>query len=532
MAVPVKLRLVLMVVVATAGFAISLVACGGESDSSSGDASPGPATLAPAKAPLFIEATVRPEEPLKSNLDGLARKIAGVGNVGERIVSELEGSATDSGDELDFAEEVEPWLGERGGIFFLGFDGEDFHHYGIAVQTTDAEASQSFIDQQGKQSDDRELDGSYEGVQYVIDSGDGTTIGVIGDFFAIAEDEATFKAMIAAASRGGSLADEKRFAETFGTASEGSFADVYVDIGALIDRSGGVIDPEAKRFLDAAGIEAAEATAVASLTPGADQIEVEISSDLGGANPPRADTTSLMEKLPYNSTAAFVVTDFGDRIGEALDQIDADGIPGEVPPGKFKSTLKQAGVDVDEIAGSIDNLGVYAEGYDKETFEVGAVMEAPSPGAARNTVSSIGMFLRAAGTSGVTAVSRKFTGFSIRDPEELGSRQLFIAARGKRIAVAYGYNAVAKLLAAIAEEPLASSTTFQEAVKAFGETPISGFVHGPSSVSLAASLLAGSDEEADFEEAKPYLEKVGWLAIGSTSSGDLATARLIAGIAE
>lgn len=532
MAAPVKLRLALIVVVATTVLAVFLAACGDESDSSPKDVSSGPATLAPARAPLFVEATVRPEDPMKSNLDALARKIAGADNLGALITSELESSATDSGEKFDYEEEVEPWLGERGGLFFLGFDGEDFHRYGIAIQTTDAEASQSFVDKQSRQTDERELEGSYEGVHYVIESDDGTTIGVVGDFFAIAEDEATFKAMVTAASRGGSLADDKRFTETFGAAAENGFADVYVDIGALIDRSGDAIDPEAKQFLDAAGIEAADATAVASLIPGADQIEVDISSDIGGENPSQEDTTSLMEKLPYNSTAAFVVTDFGDRFAEALDQIDADGIPGEVPPGKLKSTLKRAGVDVEEIAGSIDNLGAYVEGYDKASFETGAVLEASSPGAARSTVASIGTLLRAAGTSGLTTVSGKFTGVAIRDPEELGNRPLFIAARGQRIAVAYGYNAVAKLLGAIAEAPLSTSTTFREAVKAFGETPISGFVHGPSSVSLAASLLAGSDDEADFEEAKPYLEKIGWLAIGSTSSGELATARLIAGLAE
>ena len=38
-----------------------------------------------------------------------------------------------------------------------------------------------------------------------------------------------------------------------------------------------------------------------------------------------------------------------------------------------------------------------------------------------------------------------------------------------------------------------------------------------------------SDEEG-FREAKPYLTKVDYLAIGAGSSGDLATAKLIAGI--
>jgi Protein of unknown function (DUF3352) len=524
----VKLRLIL-IGVAVAGLAAFLVACGEGADSGGGETRPDadPATVAPANSLLFVEAVLRPAGELKANVQALAKRVAGVDDLGELIASELESSAEESGEELDFGEEIAPWLGERGGVFFRDFDGEDFHHYGIAIQTTDAEASQDFIN--SRRDGDAE-EGSYKGSEYAVESDEGTTVGMVGDFVGIAEDEATFKAMVDADSAGKALTDDERFTETFEAASAGSFADVYVDVGALIDRSGEAIDPEAKQFLDAAGIEPAEATAVASLIPETNQIEVEISSDLAGENPPREDTTRSIEKLPYNSTAALVVTEFGDRIGEALDQIDADGIPGEVPPGTFKSTLKQAGVDVDEIAGSISDLGVYAEGYNKGTFEAAAVMQASSPRAAQNSVSSVGMFLRATGMSGVTAVSGKFSGFSIRDPEELGPRPLFIAARDKRIAVAYGYNAVAKVLGAIEEAPLSTSPTFKEAVKAFGDTPISGFVHGPSSVSLASSLVAGTDDEADFEEAKPYLEKIGWLAIGSTSSGDLATARVIVGV--
>ncbi len=523
----VKARLVLIMAAAAAAVLALLAAgCGGGSDGSGSD----PAVLAPPDAPLFIEATVQPEGELKTNVEALAKSIAGVDDLGGLIVSELESSASDSGEELDFEQEVAPWLGEKGGIFFRDFDGEDFHRYGIAIQTTDAGASQDFIDKQSEQGDDPVEDGSYKGVDYTIESDDGTTIGVIDDFVAIAEDEATFKTMVDTAADGKSLADDERFGETFDAAADGSFADVYVDVGGLIDRSGGAIDPEARQFLDSAGIDPADATAVASLIPGSDQIEIDLSSDLAGEKPPKGDVSSLLDGMPGNSTFAFAVADFGDRLGEALDQIDANGIPGKVPPKKFKSTLEEAGIDVDEIAGSIGALGVYAEGYNEATLEGAVVLEAQSAGEAQSAVSDVGLFLRAAGTPGITAVSGEFSGFSVRDREQLGKRPLVVAAKGKRIAITYGFLSADKVFAADLDSPLSTSTTYKEGVSALGSTPISGYVHGRSSLYLASSLIAGSDEEEGFLEAKPYLAKISYLAIGSTSSGDLATAKLIVGI--
>jgi Protein of unknown function (DUF3352) len=519
----VKARLVLMVVAATLLFALLAAGCGSGSEGSGSD----PAALAPPKSPLFIEATVQPEGELKTNVDALASSIAGVDDLGSLIVSELESSAGSSGEEFDYEKEVAPWLGEKGGLFFQEFDGEDFHRYGIAIQTSDAGAGQDFIDKQSKQSDDPVDDGSYEGVDYKIESDDGTTIGVIGDFLAIAEDEQTFKAMVDA-SDDESLADNDRFAETFDAASGGSFADVFIDIGGLIDQSGGSIDPEAKQFLASAGIDPAEATAVASLIPGSDQIEIDFSSDLGGENSPNGDASGLLGALPADSVAAVAFADFGERFDEALDQIDANGIPGEVPAGKFKSTLKEAGIDVEKIAASIGDLGVFAEGSSERSLAGAAVLTAKNSQEATNTVSDIGLLLRSSGTSGVTAISGQASGFSIRDPD-LGDKPLVVAAEGKRIAIGYGLPAAIRGLATGSRNTLADSPAYKEAVSALGGTPISGFADGPAALDLAGVLISADDQEG-FREAKPYLAKIDYLAIGSSSSGEMATAKLIAGI--
>jgi len=369
--------------------------------------------------------------------------------------------------------------------------------------------------------------GSYEGVDFDIDADDGTTVGVIGDFIALAEDEKTFKTMVDA-SGGESLADEESFTSTVDAAPSGSFADVFVDIGALIEQSGGTIDADTQQFLDTAGIDPREATAVASLIPGSDQIEIDVSTDLGGDNPPSGDASSLLSSLPSDSVAAIASADFGKRIGEALDELDAEGIPGEIPPHKFKSALKEAGIDVEKIAGSVGDLGLFATGSSESDLAGAVVLTTKDSKEATNTVANIGTLLRATGTPGVTAISGNLAGFSIRS-DDLGPKPLVIAAKGERIAIGYGLPAASQALAPPSGQTLGDSSAYKAAVSALGSTPITGFVDGPAALQLATALIP-ADEKADFDEARPYLDKISYLAIGAGSSGDLATAKLIAGI--
>jgi hypothetical protein len=516
-------RLLLMVVAATAAL-VALAGCGSDDGGSS---TTDPATLAPPRAPLYIEAAVRPEGELKKNVETLAETLVGIDDLGGLIVSELESSASDSGEELDFEKEVEPWLGEKGGMFFQRYDGEDFTGYGVAIQTTDTAATQDFIDKQSEQSDDPFEDGSYEGVDYKVESDDGTTVGIVGDFVAIGEDEQAFKQMVDA-SGGESLAGEEDFANTFGEASSGSLTDVFVDIGGLIDQSGDTIDPDAKQFLESAGIEADEATAVMSLIPGSDRIELEVTSDAAGKNQPTGDASALLESLPGDSIAAFAAADFGSIFGEALDQVDATGVPGQLPPKKLKSTLKEAGIDAEEIADSVEDLGAFVEGQSASDLAGAVVLTTTDSQQATNTVANIGTLLRSTGAPGVTAISGEASGFSIRDPE-LGDKPLVIAAKGERIAIAYGLPAATRSLATSSSATLADSPAYKEAVSALGSTPIDGFVDGPAAVKLAAAMIP-ADEQGEFREAKPYLDKVDYVAIGSSNSGDLSTVKLIAGV--
>jgi Protein of unknown function (DUF3352) len=517
----VKVRLVPFLLLA-ALTALLVSGCGGGDEEGSDGTDP--AAVVPAGAPVFIDATIRPEGETKADVEALAQKIAGIDDLGGLIVEELESSASDDGEELDFEKEVEPWLGDEAGIFLQEYESEDFEGYGAAIQASDEEEARSFVTEQIESDDEAAEDGSYEGVDFKVQE-DETTIGVFDGVVAFAQNEAIFKEMVDA-SDGDNLAGDAAYGDATSDLPGDSAADVFVNIGALVEEAGGEIDSEARLFLDALGLEPDEATAVAGIVPGSDYVEIELSTDVSGENPPSGDASELLGSLPGTAVGALASAEFGKRFSEGIDQIDKEGIPGSVPPNQLKKTLKQAGIDLEAIAGSIGDVGLYVTGNSEKSLAGALVMETDSDSEARNTVSNVGLFLRKAGIPGVTKVNGEASGFSIRSPE-LGRRPVVVVAKGSRIAIGYGLASVGSAFQE-SGKGLADNAAYKHATGVLGSTPIAVFVNGPSALNLANALMPTGNE--GFEEAKPYLKKIEYLALGSEASGDLATAKLIVGL--
>lgn len=149
--------------VVAALLALLVAGCGGSGSSSD------PAEVAPKGAPVFLEATIQPQGELQENVNTLAKSIGGIDDLGETIVSKAEEAANSSGKPLDFEKEIQPWLGERAGMYLEGYDGDEFHGYGVAIEVTDSGAAEEFVEDHSK-SEGREQyeEGSYEGVDYVL----------------------------------------------------------------------------------------------------------------------------------------------------------------------------------------------------------------------------------------------------------------------------------------------------------------------------------------------------------------------------
>lgn len=520
----VKLRLLLPALL-TALVALFVAGCGGSGSSGGAD----PATVAPAKTPFYVEFTIHPEGETKANLETLAKKIAGIDDLGGLIASRLEESALNEGEELDVEKEVEPWLGEKAAFIYPEYSEGGFNSFAFAIQTTDAGAAEEFIENQAEKDNEQIESGSFEGVDFKVEE-DGNTVGVVGDLVVVAEEEAIFKEVVTA-SKGDSLADEDTYTSAVANVPDKSAADVYFDIGGLIRESeaNGEIDQSTKLFFENAGLNLDEATVAASLIPGSDNLEIDVSTNLSGENSenvPSGDASEMLGSLPKSSVAAFASAEFGKQFEKGIDQLDEKGFPGEVPPHALKKALKEKGIDIESITSSIGDAGFFLTGNSRSSLGGAAVFTTEDATQAKNTVSNIGLILRSSGLPGVTAINGEASGFSIRS-QGLGPNPLVVVAKGSKIAIGYGR---VSALAAVQEsgETLSESPAFEEASSALGSTPISGFVDGPAALRLASALVPPGDE--GFREAKKYLTKIDYIAIGAEASGELTTVKLIVGV--
>lgn len=516
-----KTRLVLPVLAAAAAIAIAGCGSGGGSGSDlAGFAAPG--------SLVYVEGELTPSGSLKKNVDSLAQKIAGVDNLGGYIVAKLEASAKEDGEPVDFEKEVQPWLGEKAAIAFQSLKDGKLKDPVMAVQATDAAAAREFVERQARMSSKPYEEASYEGIEFEVGGAEDDAIGVVGDNLVVAEGEDSFKAAVDA-SKGESLADREKFDQAMSHTVDGSLADVYVNVGNLLKQSDSEITPQALQALKTTGIDPTEATAVASLVPGSDQVEIDVSADAGGETPPAGDASQMLGSLPGDSFAALASTGFGERLGKVLDELDENGIPGQLEPHELKKGASRLGFDLDKIAVSLEDAGLFASGTGKDDLGGALVLTTKDSSEVSTAIKTIGLLVRQSGTPGVTALTGKASGFSVRSAE-LGPRPLVVATKGDRVAIGYGVSQTLLGLSGGAGPTLADTPEYKAAVAALGDTPISGYVNGAAALKLAEALVPRS--KTGFWEATRYLKAIRYIAIGAGSEDDRATAKLIVGIGE
>jgi hypothetical protein len=522
-----KARLVLLSLAALVAAMFALAGCGGGSSDSSGVDL---ATYVPKTAPVFVEATLLPSGETKTNVEELVKKVAGVDDLGGLIVKELEKAANAEGEEFEYGTEIEPWLGEKVGVFIAGYNGEDFKEAGLAVQTTNPDEAKAFLEKQVKtDAGEPYEDGEVEGQEVLISPEGGEVIGVVGEAILFSEDETTFAAMVKTSEGDESLAEQEQFKTTIEKAPDGSLAEVYADIGGIIEETGGSIDQDSQTFLETTGIDPTKATAVASLIPHAEQVEIDFSSNLSNSEASTGDASSFLEALPSTSTLGFAAGEFGKRFEEAIDNLDEQGIPGQIPPHELKKGLKEAGIDLESIAGSIGDVGFFIEGSSAEDLGGALVLETKGANEAQTTVSNLGLLLRTTGTPGVTALNGKVAGFTIPN-EELGGEPIVVAASGAKLAVALGLKSATRALQG-SGKTLGQTAGFGEAKAALGDTPMLAYLDGPAALKLIEASVP-AEEVAELEEARPYLPKVAYVAVGSEEAGDYSTAKMIVGFSK
>jgi len=506
--------------VATAAAALALGACGGDDGGVEDD---DPASLAPADAAIYVQATLRPKGKLKADVESLAGAVSGLNDPTGRLIDKIDELANEeetlSGKTLSFEQDIDPWLGETSGVFAKGFSEDP--GAGI-VQITDPEAAQQFIDD-SKQEGDEEA--TYKGTDYLLDGDDDTAAAIVGDFLVIG-DEPAFKEVVDVSEGEDSLGDQGEFTDAIDEAPSGSLVDGYASLERIADELRAESPGNAKAVETSLG-DISGKSIIASLVPAADSLELDLATN---ADPGYefTDLSRLIGSFPADSFAAVGIADLGGIVDRTIDQLEDSGIEG-FSRDAIDRQLSQAGLSLDEVTRALGDLGIFATGSDEASLQGAAVIDGDDPEAAQNLISKLTAVTGLAQLSGDSNIrpAPVGRGISITDPEELGRQPLIVTTESARIAIGYGEEATKHALEG--RSPILNEdATFRSALSALGRDDLSGYVSLARVFSLAESL--GATADPDYQQAKPYLDSLSYAVFGSGEQGDFQNSKIIVGV--
>jgi hypothetical protein len=505
--------------------ALAIAACGSSGGGSAKLSADDPAHLAPADAPVYIQATLRPQGSQKADVEKLASTVSGLQDPTAKLVSLLDKAFNEEkylgGKKLSFENDIDPWLGAHAGLFVMGLSGNP-PAAGI-VQTTDPKAAQQFIDD-AKQPGDR--DGSYKGIDYSIDGKDGTAAGIVDDFLVVGKETA-FKAAVDVSKGGDALADQSQFTDAIGNAASDSIADAYIDLGAAT-REAKAQNPQGASGISGAFGDTEGKSVIASLVPTADSLEVEAGTD-AQQSVATADLGNLIGGFPASSFAAAGVPDLGGIIDRTVNQLDQAGVPG-VSRAAIDQQLAQASLSLDDITSALGDVGIFAGGTNLGNVGGAAVITAKDKGALAKLSSKLTAITALAQASGQQGIGPAPVGqgVSISDPAQLGPQPLIITTANDRIVIGYGEKATREAISGGGGSPLADDPTYKRATDALGGGGVSEYVSLPGVFKLAEGL--GALRDPDYKKARPYLQRLSYVIAGPGKVGDLDGVKFIAGV--
>ena len=494
---------------ATIAVSLAFAACGDDDDS--GSTGSGAAALVPPDALLYADAVVRPEGDQRENVESALGTVLGEDDPGAYLIDQLEQDLADDGFDGSYAEDVEPWLGERGGAFFLSFEAESDGAF--VVETTDEELARDSIEQL-IQEDGETRPATYEGVDYVR-SDDGSAAGIV-DGFAVIGSKAGFEAAVDA-SAGDSLADSDEYADAVGEAAGDSLLTVYAEPRNILDvvvESGELPEQDAAGIADAMG-SAADVPVVLSV--GADdsgffaEVATKGEAPIGGAS-------DLIDRLPDDAWAAFALADAGTVAGPAVLGSLAQN---EVLGGVFERLQAQGG-NLAEFGESVGDVAGWFGGTNVLGARGALILEATDESAAQELLDGLRTAFSTDPRVRVSPGEAEGEAFSV-GPSDVPIEFPFVLRDGLLVG-GLGEQSIEQVYEP--DTSLEDSDAYDAATEALGdEFPIGALVDFQTLVGFFEGL--NTADEPDLAAALPYLARLDVFAAGASEDDGSTTVRFV-----
>ncbi|CAN5549058.1 hypothetical protein BH10ACT11_BH10ACT11_05430 [soil metagenome] len=356
---------------------LALASCGG--GDSSGPALRGPSAFVPPGTPIYLEATLRPEGDQKTNAKALLSELGDVPLLGSQVSPEdLADQAVKQfdaavGADVDYAADVEPWLGAKAGLAITGFPSASVGApattvpptYVLAVETTDDETARDSLAKivEGDGSTQKEYDGVsyYESANGLYDTG-------VFDGMLVFANGGNFENAVDAEHGGDSLGASDDFQGAFAPLGEDGLGSAYVDFGSVADLAGDAGTADAAGIEEARGIapELFDAPLGAKLIAGDGSIALDLSLPQPSEDRLDLSSTNNLGDAPSDSYGAVGLAGTGGLFETLVARFEKTGEEVDDPTlrsGAIDDALqRQFGISADEVAGAFGDGIAYATG--------------------------------------------------------------------------------------------------------------------------------------------------------------------------
>jgi hypothetical protein len=505
----------LSVALACALVAAIAAGCGSSSSGSGGDNDP--AALVPANAPVYAEATLRPDGKVGADLDAALKKILRTEDPGALIQKALSDSGKTDG--VTYKDDIEPWLGDRAGIAVTGIHGKDADFVAIVNSKDDGKAEDALKHAKGDI-----VKRSYNGVDYRFDRKDNTAAGVFSHNVVVGT-EPGFKAAVDA-SKGSSLAESNGLRGVRSKVAEERVGLLYLDVDGLlqaVSQSAGS-QPEVGALLQSLSA-AVPKTIGAALQAQPDAIKIDaVSLGTPKSASSGASGADMVASLPGDSWLALGFGKSGQTLEGVLDGIGkAGGITGVGINALLGQFQQQTGLDLrKDVLSWMGDAGVFVTGKGLPDLGGGLVVKTSDTS---KTKKVIGVLRRLVGAQSGAKISDLHAqgvddGFTVTTAN--GPR-IDVALAGDKFIVAVGVGGAGSALqqAISPGQALGSASAFTDAASKLGDGLRPSFYLDFQQVVGLIGGFVGNN--ADFAKAKPYLDTFGAIVAGAKDEGDGVT---------
>jgi Protein of unknown function (DUF3352) len=491
-----KLLLLIAVLLVPAALAAG---CGDNDEAASGASE-----LVPAGSVIYGEANLEPKGDQKQAIDSIMSKFPGGGESGDKLKDLIEKGLRESDAPISFKKDIEPWLGDEA-AFFVGGIGQsgDAKASAALVATTDEDKARDSLE---KSAEGKITKHDYKDVEYLTDS-TGDAGGVFDGFLVLGTEDGV-KAAIDTSKDGPTLSDDEDYKKALEDAASDRLGFFYVNSPELVNAMREVGQPLPDSFR-----KLFKEPVAATVDADGDGVvlEADVPAELARTFAFIGEASDVVGDVPGDSWLAMGQKDLGKLLDYSADAFAGVAGGRDAIDGQFKAAT---GLDLQQdVLSWMGDFGIFLRGTSLPSLDGALVVQTSDEAASARFLSAVERLARTQ-TEGGTDIERRSGGFTVRIADFPKPIHAFV--QDGKVVVAYG-DAAAKDAVDPADR-LSDSEDFTAAQESLGDYDVSSYVLVKPILDLIDSTSAADD--ADWQDAKPYLEPLSALVAGTSGSGD------------